>query len=178
MKNLAKIIFILSISMSLANAQNWKPTAALVSFKTKMLGLAVNGTFKNLATTLVFDPNNLATANITAVLDAKTINTDNSLRDKHLKEKEEFFDVVKYPTIKMKSIKITKENGDYVGIFELTIKDVSKNIKVPFSFEKNSSNGTFKSSFVINRKDWKVGGSTFGMATDVTINITLNAETK
>ena len=178
MKKYLFVFLISFFSMSFAQAQNWQPVSAAVTFKLKMMGLAVNGSFKNLAASVTFDPANLASAQINGSLDTKTIFTDNSLRDRHLQEKEEFFEVVKFPTIKIKSTKIQAAGTGYTGLFDLTIKGLTKSVTIPFTFVKTGKNGKFEGSFTMNRKDWKVGGSTFGMGTDVSVNILLNVEPK
>ena len=90
------LIFLLFVNLSLGvNAQNWKPSNANVSFKLKMLGATVEGKFKGFAGTLKFDPNNLSSSSLNASVDANTLDTDNNLRNKHLKEKEDFFNVAK-----------------------------------------------------------------------------------
>jgi polyisoprenoid-binding protein YceI len=172
-----KVLFILlfvSISMGL-NAQNWKPTTANVSFKLKMLGATVEGKFKGFSGTLKFDPNNLATSSLNASVDATTLDTDNNLRNKHLKEKSEFFNVAKYPVLKMKTTKIEKEGNNFVGYFDLTIKETTKSVKIPFTFKQEGDNGTFQGSAIINRRDWSVGGGTWGMSDNVTFTIAVNA---
>jgi polyisoprenoid-binding protein YceI len=172
-----KILFILlfvSISIRL-NAQNWKPTTANVSFKLKMLGATVEGKFKGFSGTLKFDSNNLATSSLNASVDATTIDTDNNLRNKHLKEKEEFFNVAKYPLVKMKTTKIEKEGNNFVGYFDLTIKETTKSVKIPFTFKQEGNNATFQGSAIINRRDWSVGGGTWGMSDNVTFTILVNA---
>jgi polyisoprenoid-binding protein YceI len=173
MKTLFVLTFQFIFSMSIL-AQSWKPAAATINFKTKMFGMGVNGSFKGLTGTVVFDANNLPTASINASVDAKTVDTDNSLRNKHLREKEEFFNVSKYPTISMKSTKIEKTATGFVGYFDLTMKAITKNVKVPFSFIQTGSTGQFKGGVTINRNDWKVGGSTMGMSDDVVLTLQLN----
>jgi polyisoprenoid-binding protein YceI len=167
---------ILILFVSLTNvifAQNWKPVTAGVSFKIKMFG-TVNGNLKGFVGTLIFDPNDLAHSSLVGTVDANTIDTDNNLRNRHLKEKSEFFNVAKYPTIKMKTTKIEKEGNNYVGYFDLTIKETTKNVKIPFIFKQDGDKATFQGSAVINRRDWSVGGGTFGMGDNVTFTITVN----
>jgi polyisoprenoid-binding protein YceI len=172
-----KILFIiLFVSFSIGlNAQNWKPTTANVSFKLKMLGATVEGKFKGFSGTLKFDPNNLATSSLNASVDATTLDTDNSMRNRHLKEKEEFFNVAKYPNLKMKTTKIEKDGSNFVGYFDLTIKETTKSVKIPFTFKQEGNNATFQGSAVINRRDWSVGGGTWGMSDNVTFTIAVNA---
>ena len=169
-------IIFLFVSLSTATfAQNWKPVTAGVSFKLKMLGATVEGKFKGFSGTMKFDPNNLATSSLNASVDASTLDTDNNLRNKHLKEKEEFFNVAKYPTVKMKTTKIEKDGNNYVGYFDLTMKETTKSVKIPFTFRQEGNNATFQGSAVINRRDWSVGGGTWGMSDNVTFTIMVNA---
>ena len=169
-------IIFLFVSLSTATfAQNWKPVTAGVSFKLKMLGATVEGKFKGFSGTMKFDPNNLATSSLNASVDASTLDTDNNLRNKHLKEKEEFFNVAKYPTVKMKTTKIEKDGNNYVGYFDLTMKETTKSVKIPFTFKQEGNNATFQGSAVINRRDWSVGGGTWGMSDNVTFTIMVNA---
>ena len=169
-------IIFLFVSLSMATfAQNWKPVTANVFFKLKMLGSTVEGKFKGFSGTMKFDPNNLATSSITGSVDATTIDTDNNLRNKHLKEKEDFFNVTKYPLLKMKTTKIEKDGNNYVGYFDLTMKETTKSVKIPFTFKQEGNNATFQGSTTINRRDWSVGGGTWGMSDNVTFTIAINA---
>jgi polyisoprenoid-binding protein YceI len=170
------LIFIFFVSLSNPIfAQNWKPTTANVSFKLKMLGATVEGKFKGFAGVLKFDPDNVANSSLSASVDATTLDTDNNLRNKHLKEKSEFFNVAKYPTLKMKTTKIEKDGSNFVGYFDLTIKETTKLVKVPFTFKQEGDKATFQGSAVINRRDWSVGGGTWGMSDNVTFSIVVNA---
>ena len=170
------LIFLLFVNLSLGvNAQNWKPTNANVSFKLKMLGSTVEGKFKGFSGTLKFDANNLATSSLNASVEVATIDTDNNLRNRHLKEKEDFFNVAKYPLLKMKTTKIEKDGNNFVGYFDLTIKETTKSVKIPFTFKQEGNNASFQGSTVINRRDWSVGGGTWGMSDNVTFTIAVNA---
>jgi polyisoprenoid-binding protein YceI len=169
------ILILLFVNLQNINAQNWKPVSTSFSFTTKMLGIKVDGKFKGFQGNIVFDESNLQNASISGTVDASTIDTDNSLRNSHLKEKEEFFEVAKYPKIKMVSTSIQKTASGYVGTFNLTIKSITKSIKIPFDVQMNGDKATFKGTTQVNRKDWKIGGNTVGMSSDVTLNLTINA---
>lgn len=168
-------IFLVGILTSQGlQAQDWRPVSGSVSFTVKMLGVSVNGSLGGIKANLVF--NNNSPSSIYASVESATINTSNSLRDSHLKEKPEFFEPTKYPQIRMKSKGISKTSGGFVGDFDVTIKNVTKTVKVPFSFSESGDSGTFKSLFTLDRTDFNFGGNTFGMSDDVKINITLNVK--
>ena len=169
-------MFVFVGSLAIAQAQTWQPTSATVGFKIKMLGVGVDGTFKGLAATLRFDSQNMAVNNLSATVDAATLDTDNNLRNRHLREKEDYFNVAKYPKITMKSTKIEKTATGYVGYFDLTMKNTTKSVKLPFTFTQTGNKAIFSGSTVINRRDWSVGGGTLGLSNDVTMNLTVNAQ--
>jgi polyisoprenoid-binding protein YceI len=173
-----KLIVIFVSMWAQGVAQNWQPVSSSIGFNLKMLGVTVEGKFKGLSATIKFDPANLATSSVVATVDAATIDTDNSLRNRHLREKEDFFEVAKYPKITMKSTKIEKSGNSYVGYFDLTIKKVTKNIKVPFTFTETAEKGVFSGIVTVNRRDWALGGGTLGMANEVTINLVVNTVSK
>ena len=174
MKKCLCLFLFMFLVMSL-NAQNWKPVSASISFKTKMLGVTVDGHFGGFVGTIRFNPNDLTNAYLAGSVEASTVDTDNSLRNKHLKEKEEFFLVQKFPTLRMKSTKIERDGVNYMGLFELTMKGITKVIRMPFTFKQEGNIGVFDGHTTINRKEWAVGGSTFGMSSDVAIHVLINA---
>ncbi|MEZ4901061.1 MAG: YceI family protein [Spirosomataceae bacterium] len=131
MKRILIFVFCVSI-FGKSLAQTWQPVTADVGFTAKMFGASVEGKFKKFGAVIKFDPSNLAASTIIAYVDASTIDTDNTLRDKHLREKSDFFEVAKYPKITMKSTKIEKSENSYVGYFDLTVKSITKNLKVHF----------------------------------------------
>ena len=40
---------------------------------------------------------------------------------------------------------------------KLTIREISKIIKIPFTFTPNAGNGIFEGGFTVNRMDFKIG---------------------
>lgn len=165
------------VSMSKAGAQNaWKITGSSIAFTVKQLGINIDGTFKGMTGSLRFDPATPGAGSLSATVGVGTINTGNSLRDRHLRDREMFFNVEQYPDLRMKSTRIEKRDRDYTGSFDLTIKDVTKSVRMPFTFETAGRKGTFTGTFDFNRRDWNIGGNTLGLADRVTVRITVNAQ--
>jgi polyisoprenoid-binding protein YceI len=163
---------------SLLFAMSWVPllaqqkvSNAQVTFKIKNAGFWVTGKLGGFQGEIQFDANNLAQSSLTASVDARTIDTDNSLRNRHLKEKSEFFDVAKYPSISMKSTKLEKTSTGFSGTFLLTMKGVTQAVNIPFTVSKNAESTTLSGTFSINRRDWKVGGSSFLMSDTAVISL-------
>lgn len=171
------IISILSLKNEVF-AQNWKPVTAAVTFKIKhSLGATADGSFKGFAGTIFFDAMNLTTASLKATIDAKSIDTGINMRDNTMRS-EDYFNVEKYPKISMVSTKIEKniKENEYIGFFNLTIKNVTKNIKIPFTFTQNGTQATFKGSFAINRIEFGVGEKSALLGDTATITITVNTQ--
>jgi polyisoprenoid-binding protein YceI len=150
-----------------------------IKFKIKNFGLTVEGGFTGLQGNIIFDPNNLTASTIEATLDANTVNTSNKSRDGHLR-KEEYFDVSKYPKIKLTSTKINNSTkaDTYMLTGKLTIKNVVKDISFPFTATPKGSDYLFTGEFKINRRDFGVGGNSISMSDNLTIFLSITGKKK
>lgn len=173
----ASLLFWLFVSLS-AQAQIWKTSSAIVTFKIKhTLSATADGSFKGFTGFIVFDPKNLSTASLKASIDTKTIDTGLEIRDKTLRGSN-YFDTQKYPKILMTLTKIEKgtKEQEYIGYFNLTIKKTTKNVKIPFTFTQNLSTAQFKSTFEVNRLEYEVGEKSSLLKDIATVSITLNVQ--
>jgi polyisoprenoid-binding protein YceI len=143
----------------------------------KNFGINTGGSFDGLAGSITFDPANLSSADFNVTVEAKTVDTDIEARDNHLR-KAEYFDVEKYPKISFKSTKVTATNKDgYLYMFGvITIKNVSKEISFPFTQTSKDGGILFKGAFKLNRKEFGVGGSSFSLSDDVSIELSIFAK--
>lgn len=166
------------LSFSWANSIEWSPTTASVVFYIKNAGIMVDGSFSGLKANVKFNPDDLSNSSISASVAVKTIKTGIDLRDKHLKGKD-YFQEDKYPRISMESVSFSKGSGsNYIGKFKLTIKDVTKTISVPFTFNESNGQGTFKGEFELNRRDYTVGSSSWTLSDNAKVKIVLNTTKK
>ncbi len=172
MKKIFAILFLSAFFICGAFSQTaQKVSSATVTFKIKNLGINTEGVFGGFKATIVFDPNHLENSSIEASVDTRTINSDNNMRDNHLK-KEEYFDVEHYPEIKMKSVAFSHQKGEnYTGDFDVTIKAKTKRIKIPFTYIENGSNNSFKGSFNIKRSDFGIGGKSMVLSDDALVAV-------
>jgi polyisoprenoid-binding protein YceI len=154
----------------------------------------VEGWFEKFDIDLYFDAGNVKESSIDVKIQINSINTGNEKRDADLRSAN-FFDAEKYPeaTFKSKEI-VSKSENNFVAKGTLTIKDVVKEIELPFSVlgmkefsedEQKKMRGTkriagFSASYTINRHDFGIGLgkwlSDLVLGSDVKISITL--ETK
>lgn len=123
-------------------------------------------------------------------LDMTSINTQNSMRDDHLKNKPEFFDVAKNKKAVFEATEISKNDGgeySYTAKGKLTIKGVTKDVSLNFNYvgmidgkaytdkgEVPANIVGFKGKTTFNRVDFGIGESGF-IADNVDVEITLEA---
>jgi polyisoprenoid-binding protein YceI len=138
------------------------PTHSEVQFKIKHLMITnVTGSFTKYEVTAETDDEDFMTADISFTADVNSVTTHNEQRDGHLKGAD-FFDAEKFPQITFKATKY--EDVDHDGSYELygdlTIKGITKNIKLDVEFGGLMKDpwGNVKAGFTINgkinRKDW------------------------
>jgi len=176
MKNtiIASIIaFMLLPFMSLGQT-NWKMSSGEVSFKIKNAGLTVTGRFSGLKTTLLFSPDKLAASSLKGSVEVATIKTGIDKRDKDLQE-EKYFNTDKYKLIEIASVKLSKKGNQYEGLFNVTIKGVTKQITIPFECNQQGKNAEFKGDFSINRRDFGVGEKSMMMSDNLNVSIDIKA---
>lgn len=129
--------------------------------------------------TIHLDPNDITKSSVVATIKTDTVNTDNEYRDKDLRS-DHFFEVEKYPEIKFQSSKVEKRGDDYVAIGNLTMKDVTKQVELPFTLTQGESRGKKKlgvdSSLTINRFDYHVNFDPSGTTAGKDVKIDLNIE--
>ncbi|TFH02472.1 MAG: polyisoprenoid-binding protein [Calditrichales bacterium] len=159
------------------DATNWNvdKSHSSVNFKIWHLMTPVYGKFDDYNIDLNFDPENLAESNITVKIQTASINTGWEPRDNHLKTSD-WFDVDLYPVMSFTSSQITSlGDGNYVAKGILKIRNVEKNIDLPFkllgvkkipeemrgAFGGNDEVASFEiANFQVNRKEFKVGTGT------------------
>ena len=155
-------------------AQQINTSQSKINFEVSNFGVrSVDGTISGMAGTVNFDLNNPSASIIDVSLDVNTIDTDNKSRDKHLKN-EDFFEVNTYPSMRFRSSNFWKDGSDYKVKGQLTIKDVTKEVEIPFSVSQSGSQLTLKGKLTIKRKDYHVGEDTsnFTVGNDIEVEIT------
>ena len=177
MKRLLSLLFLLT-TMLIVNAQQLKPIDAesTINFTINNFGLTTKGSLKGLNGTIVWNNKNTNASNFLISVDASSINTNNSLRDNHLK-KADYFNVAKFPNIIIKSTKIM--SLDNTNSFEmeadLTLKGVTKKVKIPFTATAQTNSVLFNGKLEIDRKDFGIGGSSLSLSNTVKVNLNVIA---
>lgn len=182
MRRLFAFLAVAAFALPLA-AQDFKidPNHSSANFAVRhMLVSTVRGRFAGSVNgTIHYDPADLSKSSVTAVITAASINTDNQMRDNDLRSAN-FFEVEKYPEIKFQSTKIEKRGDSYVATGNLTIKDVTKQIELPFTITEADFKGRKKigieAGTTINRFDYHVNYDPTGTAVSKEVKIDLDLE--
>lgn len=151
----ALIAIVLSTSaFNVITSNKWivKEDSYSVKFTSKK-GKDFGGIFKGLKSDIQFDENNLTAAKISASIDATSVNTGNGMRNKHAGQG---LGASQYPNIKFESTSVSKLGNGFEATGKLTIKDVTKEIKLPFTFTKTADGGVFEGKFMVTPSEYHV----------------------
>lgn len=138
-------------------------THSEVQFKVKHLVIAtVTGTFKKFSGSVETDGDDFDGAEAEFTIDVNSIDTNQPQRDAHLKS-DDFFSAANYGEIKFRNGRLLKEGEQLVLVGDLTIRDVTKRIKLNVEHGGTMVDpyGNFKAGFEINGK---INRKDFGLA--------------
>ena len=153
---------------------SWKIDSTRIVFHISNAGLDVEGTITGIEGDIKFSKNKLNKSLFSATAKSETIQTGIKLRDKHLK-KVDYFYTEKYPTIKITSKQITKSKDGFESVCTITIKGVTRDIIIPFTFNQNNQQAEFKGSCSLNRLDFGLGEKSIVLSDTVDIDLWVNA---
>jgi polyisoprenoid-binding protein YceI len=169
--------------MSTQATTKWAIDAAHseIGFKVKHLMITnVAGKFDKFEGTVENNGDDFSNAKINFTAEIASVNTGQPQRDGHL-QSPDFFDAAKFPQLKFTSTGFEKASDDkYVLTGDLTIRDVSKPIKLDVEFSgiavdpRNNTKAGFSATGKINRTDF---GLTFNAPLE-TGGVVLSEEVK
>ncbi|MCI0691458.1 YceI family protein [candidate division KSB1 bacterium] len=136
-----------------------------VGFSIKYMGFAkVRGRFADFAGAIRCVDGDVAKTSATVIIKTASLDTDHEFRDKDLKSAN-WFDAEKFPVIKFQSKRIENSASGTEVIGDLTIKDVTKEVRIKMEgssgIQKDIREDTqviFTGSTTINRKEFGVMG--------------------
>jgi len=146
----------LTISISAfaaAVSMNWKIAEG---YQVKFTSDDPSGEFTSMKGIINFDDKNPQTGKFDITVDVKSFNSGNGMQNRQAVSAK-WFDADKYPTIHFVSSKVSKTDKGYEVSGDMNMHGVSKEMTIPFTFEKTAKGGSFKGSFNVNRNDFKIG---------------------
>ena len=146
-------IVLLASAFTVADSVNWKvkEDAYALTFK----GGKIDGSIKGLKASILFDEANPEKSKISTTLDVNTVNTGNGMMNKHA-QSESALDVKNFPTISFESTSVSGKNGSYTAVGKLTMKGVTKEVSLPFTYENKGATALFKGKFSIAPKEYNI----------------------
>lgn len=129
----------------------------------------VRGRFEDYGGTFRFDPERPEASRFDITLKVKSIDTDHARRDKHLRS-DDFFAAGEYPDIRFESTRVQRVQGNqFEAEGNLTIKDVTRQIRFPFTYLGTRPNpfnskelvAGFESRFPLDRLAYRVGSGKY-----------------
>lgn len=140
-------------------ATNWSvdKTASKIEFTGTMSGDPFTGSFSDYDAQIQFDPDNLAEAKVLVSIDMAKVDAGDGERNEALPGKD-WFSSKAFPQAVFKANSFTKLNEDqYVADGELTIRDVTRPLALPFSLVVRDNIAAMNGEVSINRMDFGVG---------------------
>jgi polyisoprenoid-binding protein YceI len=156
------------------------PAKSTFEYQFMQAGAQNKGKFTKYTVTLDFSPENLATSKLDVVVEMSSLDTGDQERDDTLKSAD-LLSVAKFPQSRFTSTQISKTPNGYDAAGKLTIRGVSRDFHVPFSFrtadEQGKPAGSLLGKTAIKRLDFGVGQgdwkSTEWVGNDVTVAYSL-----
>jgi len=157
-----------------------------ISFEVNHFFTPVTGSFKDFEGNLSFDAENLEGSSASFTVQIASVETDSDKRNGHL-QSADFFDAKKFPEMKFTSSSFSQDGDNYVLNGKLTIRDVTKEVKIPVKLlglgdhpmKKGKLITAMRAEFSLNRNDYGVGtgswAATAVVGDEVKVSVLLEA---
>jgi polyisoprenoid-binding protein YceI len=146
-----KFLLLLFMGFSgLLSAQQVKINETKTEVSFLFLDDDVDGIFSGFKFTGDLNLDSLESSTISGSVASKTIDTDNWLRNRHLRNK--YFKTDDFPLLKFRSTSITPAEEGFIVQGTLTIKDISK----PVTFRCTNKNNMLIAKATINASDYNI----------------------
>lgn len=179
---LLTIVFVLTKISLAADVYEFDPVHSFVQFRIKHLAISnVSGNFTNFNGILKIDPENPTKNSIEAYVTVQSINTNTPKRDIHLRSPD-FFNAKYFPKVVFKSRAWKKIDSDTFEVTgDLTLHGVTRPLTVELlqtGAGEDPWGGYrigFETSFMINRKDYKMGKMHDSVGGQVNVTVSIEA---
>lgn len=143
---------------ALAAAQwSMQPKESKLTFVGEQAGAQFEGGFDKFTVDISFDPKNLAVSRFDVKIDTTSVNTQDDERDTTIKSAD-LFDAKSFPTAHYVADKFTDKGGNkYSATGKLTLRNVTKDVPIDFTFESKDGGAWLKGTAKIKRLDFGVG---------------------
>ncbi|MGZ9668847.1 YceI family protein [Pseudomonas sp. GNP014] len=131
--------------------------ASQISFTYNQMGSRMYGTFGKFDATLKLDTDNLANAQTTLHIDLTSIDAGSEDANTEL-VKPAWFDTAKFPVAVFESSQFTRVSANhYLIAGRLTLKGITRDVKVPVELKPDSDIGIFDGELLLDRDRFCLG---------------------
>jgi polyisoprenoid-binding protein YceI len=136
------------------------PAKSSLEFAFDQAGAQNKGKFTRLAVSFDFSPENPAAGRLEVTVEMSSADTGDKERDDTLRG-EDLFAVAKFPQAHYTATQLTKSPTGYEAVGKLTLRGVTRDVRVPFTFrtatENGASVGYMSGKTTVRRLDFGVG---------------------
>jgi polyisoprenoid-binding protein YceI len=136
------------------------PAKSTLEFNFSQAGAQNKGRFRQLTASFDFPPDNLAAAKLDVTIEMGSLDSGDQERDDTLRGAD-LFAVARFKQAHFSATQIVKTATGYEAVGRLTIRDVTRDARVPFAFrtasEAGASVGYMTGKTTIRRLDFGVG---------------------
>ena len=139
-------------------ATQWtvQPKESKLTFVGTQAGAEFQGAFERFTADIKFDPQDLPGSRFDVKIDMASVDTHDSERDDTIKSAD-LFDAKQYPGAHYVADRFTAKGSTYTGTGKLTIRNVTREVPIEFTFEKKNGSAWLKGSAQLKRLDFGVG---------------------
>jgi polyisoprenoid-binding protein YceI len=131
-----------------------------LQFNFTQAGARNQGAFRRFTVALDFSPDNLAASRLQVSIEMNSLDSGDQERDDTLRG-DDLFAVKKFPQARFSAPQIVKTAAGYEAVGKLTIRDQTRDLRVPFTFrtatEQGAAVGYMSGKTTIRRLDYGVG---------------------
>lgn len=147
------------VTASSASAAEWRTRSqeSSITITATQQGGTFTAVFSKFQSRVDFDPSDLAHSSVVSTVDILSWNSKSEDRDSTVKGSD-WFNVAKFPIARF-ATKSFKDlgGGKYEAVADLTIRDVTKEVKLPFTLTIDGNVARMAGSLTVNRSDFGVG---------------------
>ncbi|HTL91560.1 MAG TPA: YceI family protein [Steroidobacteraceae bacterium] len=136
------------------------PARSSLEFTFLQAGAQNKGRFRSLQVSFDFSPDNLAASHLDVVVEINSLDSGDQERDDTLRSAD-LLAVSKFPQAHFAAAQINRSAAGYEAIGKLTIRGVTRDARIPFTFRTASENGApvgyMSGKTSVRRLDYGVG---------------------
>ena len=132
------------------------PQQSRLDFVGMQAGAEFKGTFHKFTAAVQFAPDALATSHFDVQIDMNSVDSQDKDRDTTIRGAD-IFDVPHWPTAHYVTRSFTKTAAGYAAVGALTLRGVTKDVPINFTFTPTAAGAKLEGSAKLNRLDFGAG---------------------